>query len=159
MKTLRIRHNVLFAALIFVSACAARSGDILKDAGNTGIGLADGIHQLQIGTKALTPSPISVEKSRDIQAALVKASEELGRLPDFLEAADAARQVGQIEPSKIEETIAIVASITDQLNIVVKGVDVGDTAKSALKLAAQTRVTASQIMTGLAQLKAELNKE
>src|SRR5215213_7257984 len=100
----KMLRTPFFVALLFTAACAARSGDVLVDVGNVGVGLADGIHELQKGTAALSPTPIPATKARDIQAALLKANSELGRLPDFLEAADAARKVGQVEPGKIEET-------------------------------------------------------
>ncbi len=156
MKMLRIRNTAVLAALLVSTACAARSGDPIKDAGRVGIGLADGIHQLQQGVAALSPKPIPAEKAREIQAALLKANEQLGRLPDFLETADAARQVGQLQPGDIENTIAVIGSISEQLNIVVKGLDVGETAAAMLKLAAQTRLTVADINTALAKARADL---
>ncbi len=156
----KMLRTPFFIVMLLTAACgASRSGDVLVDVGNTGVGLADGIHELQKGVSALSPNPIPATKGREMQQALLKANAELMRLPDFLVAADAARKVGQVEPGKIEETLAIVGSIADQMDIVIQGFDVGDVAKKMLKLASETRVTAVKIQLGLAQLKAEMAKE
>lgn len=156
MKLIRIPIFVLLLAAV---GCAARTGDPIKDTGNIGIGLADGLHQLQIGTKELSPTPIPATEAKKIQSALLMVNSNLEKLPDFLEAADAARNVGQLEPGKVEETIAIVASISEQLNVVVAGLNVGEAAKRMLKLASETRVTSTKLQVALAQLQAELQKE
>lgn len=132
-----------------VTACANNKPVVLV--AQTGQTLAGAIGEAARATSQLQQGGVlKVDQALVIQKALQRANERLAPLPDLLVAIDAAIAQGQPDAARIDAALAILAAVGVDVDDVIRGLPVGETASNVLKAVTEARRLQTQIMTILA---------
>jgi hypothetical protein len=137
----------LMALVATVPACGGKNKPVAL-VGQTGLGIADTIGQLQVATKGLTdagivPTPTAIA----IQEKLLSVNEKLRPLPALLRTIDTLTTAGSDATGKVDEAITILTIVSSDLSVTVAGVPLAPAADGLLKLvrAAQTAIATTLV--------------
>lgn len=132
-----------------LSGCGGKPVTLVAQAGQ---GLSGAIVQAQHATKALTDGAVlSPAQALVVQRRLGAAADAMVPLPDLLLAIDAAAQAGQSDEARITAALAILHAVGVQLDDVIGGLPVGETAGQVLKAVSEARKLHGQIVDALAK--------
>jgi hypothetical protein len=158
--TPRTRARVALALVLSLTsaACTHKPLVLVAQAGQT---LAGSIRQAQVATKQLTEGAVlTPRQALPVQRALVRANDRLKPLPDLLIAIDKATQQGQPDAARIAAALDILRAVGVDIDEVVAGLPVGQTAAQVLQAATEARKLIAQITDALARRKsAALRRE
>lgn len=139
---------VLGSAVAF-SACGGKPVILVAQAGQT---LAGSIGQAQRATTSLmNAGVITPAQARAVHVTLLQANDKLKPLPDLLLAIDAATQAGQSDAGRIAAALQILQAVGVDLDSVVAGLPVGQTAGQVLQAVTEARKLIAQITAALAK--------
>lgn len=137
---------------LLVSGCALKRAPVLV--GQTALGSAQSIHQLQTGTKQLADAHIiTINQALVVENALLQANDSLRPVPALLRAIDAAEKANKPDQNEVTQALAFVTSVSAQLKVVVANIPVSDATKQILDLVAQTQQTYATLLANLNKLK------
>jgi alcohol dehydrogenase class IV len=140
--------------LVLNLACSNNKAPILV--GQSGLGIAQGIGQLQTTTKQLTDAKVlTPEQALKVQQALLDANGKMAPLPQILLDIDAAQTAGNPTATLVERGLAVLQVVANDMNIVVGGVPVSDATKQVLALITSTQTTIATVTAQLNKLKGQ----
>lgn len=156
MNRIRLALALLVVSLSTVG-CLHNPIKLVAQSGQT---LAGTIGAAQRATTQLTEAGVlSPQQALNVQRALLRANDRLKPLPDILLAIDTATKAGQTDATRINAALAILQAVGVDLDTVVAGLPVGQTAAQVLKATTETRKLIAQITAALARQRAALNTE
>lgn len=135
---------------IGLAGCANRQPVVLVAQG--GQTLAGTIGQAQRATAQLVDGKVlTPDRAKVIQQHLLDANGKLAPLPDLLIAIDEATQQGRTDAQRIASALAILRSVGIDVDAVIAGLPVGETAANVLQAATEARRLINQITEALAR--------
>lgn len=152
--TIRRLLPFLLPFCLLSPACGGKPVILVAQTGQT---LAGAIGQAQHATASLMEGGVlTPAQARAVQVTLLRANDKLKALPDILLAVDAATQAGQSDAARIDAALAILKAVGLDLDSVVAGLPVGETAGQVLKAVTEARKLVAEITAALAKTRASL---
>lgn len=146
----------MFVALGFLAAvpgCAGvRRAPVLV--AQSGLATANIIGELQTVTRKLTDAKVvTPQVAIVIQENLLRANDQLKPLPDILRTIDRLIAAGDSAAGPIDQAIAILTVVGQDLSVTIAGVPVGETAAPLIALIRQAQQTIQTTLIEIAKLR------
>lgn len=150
------RFLVSFLVALTFSGCAVTTATHKPAVlvGQSGLAITQSIGAIQTSVKQLTDANvIPPNVALGIQTQLLAINTKLAPLPDLLRAIDALEAAGNSEGTSVEQALAILKVVGQDLSIVVSGVPAAAAASSMIDLVRAAQATIQTTMIEVAKLK------
>lgn len=159
MRTMNRTTQVIAAIVLGVlavnaQACAGNKAPVLV--GQSGLAVAQSIGQLQTTVKQLTDAKvIPATAALRAQELLLAVNERIKPLPELLRTVDRIQQAGQSTTVPVDQAIAILQVVGQDLSTVLAGVPVGEATAKLIDLVRASQMVVQTTLTEVAKLKGQ----
>lgn len=142
----------LIIAAFFASACAGNRAPQLV--GESGLAVAQSIGQVQATVKQLTDAKVlPPEVALRAQDILIIANDRVKQLPALLRTIDKLQQADASPATQVDQAIAILTIVGQDISVVVAGVPVGEATAKLIDLIRASQLVVSSTLAQVAKLK------
>jgi len=144
----------LIIAALFMPACAGNRAPQLV--GESGLAIAQSIGQLQTMVKQLTDAKvITTDVALRSQEVLLRANDRVKQLPPLLRTIDKLQQANASAATPVEQAIAILQIVGQDISVVIAGVPIGDATAKLIDLVRASQLVVQTTLEQVSRLREE----